>query len=287
MSILSAANLRMADASMGVSADGKSKVPTKQSAAFRKLGTDQATTGANATKDITALTKLRGMLSGIMETMPDGVTILEAEQVEALAKAVFHVESLEDKAKNLSSLEVHLKELGENIRTSMEGAFTAMVTGAKSAKAAFADMAMSILSQMAQMLVQMMLLQMFQGSTFGTFLGMGKGRTGGVFNQGQKIQGYATGGVARGSTSGYPTMLHGTEAVVPLPNGRSIPVEMKDSGGTNNNIVVNISTDGQSSKEGSSGPDMDKLGGAIATAVQVELQNQKRSGGILNPYGVA
>ena len=69
--------------------------------------------------------------------------------------------------------------------------------------------------------------------------------------------------------------------------GRSIPVDLKGSGGSTNNIVVNISTDGQSSKEGSSGPDMDKLGTAVATAVQVELQNQKRSGGILNPYGVA
>jgi len=101
------------------------------------------------------------------------------------------------------------------------------------------------------------------------------------------MQGYATGGIARGSTSGYPAVLHGTEAVVPLPNGRSIPVEMKDSGATNNNIVVNVSTDGQTSTEGSTGPDMDKLGGAIAKAVQFELQNQKRSGGILNPYGVA
>ena len=112
-------------------------------------------------------------------------------------------------------------------------------------------------------------------------------RNGGVFSQGKRMQGYAAGGVARGSTSGYPAMLHGTEAVVPLPNGRSIPVEMKDSGATNNNIVVNVSTDGQTSREGSTGPDMDKLGNSIAKAVQVELQNQKRSGGILNPYGVA
>ena len=100
---------------------------------------------------------------------------------------------------------------------------------------------------------------------------------------------YATGGIAKGSTSGYPVMMHGTEAVVPLPNGKSIPVEMsgKGGGGGTNNIVVNISTDGQSSKQGSTGPDMDKLGGAVAAAVQVELQNQKRSGGILNPYGAA
>ena len=115
----------------------------------------------------------------------------------------------------------------------------------------------------------------------------GEMRYGGVSSNGKKLQGYATGGVARGSTSGYPATLHGTEAVVPLPNGRAIPVDMKDSGATNNNIVVNISTDGQSSNKGSTGPDMDKLGGAVAAAVQVELQNQKRSGGILNPYGAA
>ena len=38
--------------------------------------------------------------------------------------------------------------------------------------------------------------------------------------------GYQFGGVATGPRSGYSTVLHGTEAVVPLPNGRTIPVEM-------------------------------------------------------------
>jgi hypothetical protein len=99
--------------------------------------------------------------------------------------------------------------------------------------------------------------------------------------------GYATGGVARGSQAGYPAILHGTEAVIPLPNGKSIPVEMKGGAGNINNIVVNVSSEGQTSTTGSTGPDMDKMGNAIAQAVQVELQNQKRSGGILNPYGAA
>ena len=62
---------------------------------------------------------------------------------------------------------------------------------------------------------------------------------------------------------------------------------MQGGGGSQNNIVVNVSTDGQTSNSGSTGPDMDKLGGAIAEAVQKELHAQKRSGGILNPYGVA
>ena len=39
----------------------------------------------------------------------------------------------------------------------------------------------------------------------------------------------ADGGVARGPKSGYPATLHGTEAVVPLPDGKSIPVKVQDS----------------------------------------------------------
>jgi hypothetical protein len=163
-------------------------------------------------------------------------------------------------------------------------------------------MAISILNQISKMIIEMMVMRLIMSSfgmtptlnapspsSAGTRSGRSGGgfRYGGVFSEGKKTQGYATGGVARGSTSGYPATLHGTEAVVPLPNGRSIPVDMKDSGATNNNIVVNISTEGQSTKEGSSGPDMDRLGSAVAAAVQAELHTQKRSGGILNPYGVA
>jgi hypothetical protein len=36
----------------------------------------------------------------------------------------------------------------------------------------------------------------------------------------------AQGGIVSGPKSGYASLLHGTEAVVPLPGGRSIPVEM-------------------------------------------------------------
>jgi hypothetical protein len=37
----------------------------------------------------------------------------------------------------------------------------------------------------------------------------------------------AKGNILKGPTTGYPALLHGTEAVVPLPDGRAIPVEMK------------------------------------------------------------
>lgn len=42
--------------------------------------------------------------------------------------------------------------------------------------------------------------------------------------------GYKFGGVASGPTSGYTATLHGTEAIVPLPDGKTIPVEMPGFG---------------------------------------------------------
>jgi hypothetical protein len=42
---------------------------------------------------------------------------------------------------------------------------------------------------------------------------------------------YSDGGIARGPESGYTAQLHGTEAVVPLPDGNTIPVEIKGLSG--------------------------------------------------------
>ena len=88
-----------------------------------------------------------------------------------------------------------------------------------------------------------------------------------------------------------PTYLVGegryNEAVVPLPNGRAIPVQMHGSGSSQTNNVavnVNVSNSGQTQTE-TQGQDMGNLGQAIAVAVQKELMAQKMPGGILNRYG--
>jgi hypothetical protein len=44
------------------------------------------------------------------------------------------------------------------------------------------------------------------------------------------------GGIADGPRSGYPAMLHGREAVVPLADGRSIPVSMR--GGAGGGMII-------------------------------------------------
>jgi len=235
--------------------------------------------------------------NAIIEAKKEGLSLSEAQSAvnfEEIKAQIMLTTLLEQKS-----------QLFDGIASSISSAFTSIVTGTASAKQAFANMAISILKQISQMIVQMMVMRVLmsafgapgpsvptsiasQNASLPDARNLFEYRSGGIFSEGKKTQGYATGGVGRGSTSGYPALLHGTEAVVPLPNGRSIPVDMGKSGGsTNNNVVVNISTDGQSSKEGSSGPDMDRLGSAIAAAVQAELHTQKRSGGILNPYGVA
>jgi len=200
--------------------------------------------------------------------------------------------------------------LANSIESNMTSAFTGLINGTMTVKEAFASMAQGILNSLAQVIAELItvkLLKMAIGG-FGGSIGSGFGGdtvdTGGTGNAGlarlspdgfrnggiaMPPKGYSAGGVASGSTSGYPAVLHGTEAVVPLPNGNSIPVEMKGagSGTTNNNITVNVASDGQTTTQGGKGMDMDKMGAAVAAAVQKELQNQKRSGGILNPYGAA
>ena len=181
-------------------------------------------------------------------------------------------------------------KIGTSLEDNMTSAFDALVQGTKNFKQAFADMARAILADISKMIARMLAIQILKstlGNTgLGDFLGI-EAKSGGVMTPKGKAPGYSTGGVARGPMSGYPAILHGTEAVVPLPNGKSIPVEMSNGGQTQNNIVVNISSEGQTTTEGSTGPDMDRVGQAVAKAVQIELQNQKRSGGMLNPYGAA
>ena len=98
-------------------------------------------------------------------------------------------------------------------------------------------------------------------------------------------KGYSSGGIARGSDAGYLAKLHGTEAVVPLPNGRSIPVEMSGAGTQTNNVSVSVNINNDGTAETTAEDDAKGMGKAIAAAVQREIQHQKRPGGMLSPYG--
>ncbi len=84
---------------------------------------------------------------------------------------------------------------------------------------------------------------------------------------------FSMGGIATGPASGYPAMLHGTEAVVPLPDGKSIPVTMQgmDGAGGGENITVNISVSG--------GGNAQEVARAVSQEVQRVFRNRSRGGG--------
>ena len=172
-------------------------------------------------------------------------------------------------------------------------------------------MARSMLQMMAQIIAKMLVMKMmdaimpgigglFGGGSTGTTSAVVDGTTarpghtgwygqagryGGVF---EPPKNYSRGGIARGRDAGYPAVLHGTEAVVPLPNNKSIPVDLGGAG-QQNIVTVNVSMDnsGNNSDSSSNNQMGANIGKVVAQAVQEELQYQKRSGGILNPYGVA
>jgi SLT domain-containing protein len=120
-------------------------------------------------------------------------------------------------------------------------------------------------------------------SALGSIFGLANG---GVLSGGFKA--FANGGTVSQPTLGLVGEGKYNEAVVPLPDGRSIPVTGA-TGSTENNITVNVTidSDGNAKSDTSSGMDGDsakQLGYMVSQAVQMELVDQKRPGGLLSQY---
>ena len=115
------------------------------------------------------------------------------------------------------------------------------------------------------------------GDAFSGMLGLG--RYGGVFSGSGKS--FKVGGVADGPESGYGAVLHGTEAVVPLGNDRTIPVKLSGAGGTNNvSVTVNVDQSGTDTlMTGDGGRELGETIAAIATDV---ISKEQRAGGLLS-----
>lgn len=186
--------------------------------------------------------------------------------------------------------------LFESINSNMTSALTGLIDGTKSLKQAFADMAVGILRDLAAMIAKALIFKAIQ-SAFGFGFADGGVAFGGfeAFANGGMAKGgfraFANGGMVTSPTLGLVGEGRYNEAIVPLPDGRSIPVTMEGAGQQQNNVVVNVSMDGngngKATTSGASSAQAEGLGKAIAAAVQKEIQNQKRAGGMLNAYGAA
>jgi len=212
----------------------------------------------------------------------------------------------------------YLSAAGDAFTNSLTTGIEGLIKGTMTVKEAFRSMALSIIDSLAKIAAQQLAEQIFSfavgaamssvgtqrvnaGDSMNNAVNMDMGakldasfsrqfssnRYGGVVSRGRKMQGYAAGGVASGPQAGYPVMMHGTEAIVPLPNGKSIPVEMKGGaqGDVNNiNVTLNMQENGKGNASAMGDNYQQKqLGKAITNAIQDELIRQKRPGGLLSP----
>ena len=261
-------------------------------------------------KERIAAEKLAIQTAGGLKAMDEETQIQKQAAIKTLEAQQKQLRRTMDINKALA--DVSKQAFEDTLGSAIEG----LIKGTMDVKQAFSSMVQGILGAMAKLVAQRLAVQILSamfpvGSSAGSAGSAGSGTfseftvapvttdsltsgatlslSGGGLRYGgyasSHMPGYATGGVASGPNAGYPVMMHGTEAIVPLPNGKSIPVEMKNSAGQVNNINVSVQVDGNGNSNVESGEGGEGLGKAIAAAVQKELQNQKRSGGILNPYG--
>ena len=166
------------------------------------------------------------------------VPFTDAQREEARGRIESLIE-LETQMKNV-------KKIAKGMEDGFTDAFVAILDGSKSAKQAFGDMAKAIIKMILEMVVRAMIMKFIINPLFGGFFKDGgvasppKARAGGVFSDGKRS--YQPGGISKGPESGYLVELHGTEAVVPLPDGKTIPAELTGRIQTPAPIV-NIQTD--------------------------------------------
>lgn len=166
------------------------------------------------------------------------------------------------------------EQLGKSVVTTfadgLSSAFDSLFDRAKS----FNEILKDVLRSTSKLLFQFAL----KGALKGLFPGLGFADGGIMTSNGPMLlKRYAAGGIANSPQLAMFGEGSQPEAYVPLPDGRTIPVTMKNGGSTN--VVVNVDARG-SNVQGEQGESA-ALGRAVAGAVQAELIRQKRPGGLL------
>ena len=223
------------------------------------------------------------------------VTPVAGSLGEAYKKAKDDLELLTDKTTLITNA-------AQGFGDAFSKAFADIATGAQTwqeglsnAFRSVADMFADMVAQMLAKWAAMQILQMFLpgagssglASSFempnSAFIPSGgfKFANGGIAPGGFKA--FASGGLVTGPTLGLVGEGRFNEAVVPLPNGKSIPVDLGQGAGNNisTNIVVNMSN-GQSNSQ-MSGRGGQALGREIEGAVRNVILKETRPGGLI--YG--
>jgi len=173
------------------------------------------------------------------------------------------------------------EETAQVVSDAFKGMEDALVNFVMTGKLNFTELANSILADMARIAIRQAIIKPLMGAIF-PFLENAKGN---AFAANGVVP-YRKGGVVNSPTyfkyggSNLGIMGEaGPEAIMPLKRGRGGKLGVIAQGGGAANINVNVDASG-SSVEGDESAGR-KLGEVIATAIQAQLIEQKRPGGIL------
>jgi tape measure domain-containing protein len=203
--------------------------------------------------------------------------------------------SAEARLKELLNPAYQLAEAAKTIGDSFGEAFKGIITGSMTVQEAFAGLFQSIADRFADMVAEM-IARWLEAQLIKGFLSLFPGAApaaeasqavlrfadGGVASGG--FQAFANGGIVTGPTLGLVGEGRYNEAVIPLPDGKSVPVDLGGmtggmGGEVTSNIVVNINN-GQMQGNGNSNGS--ELGRKIEGAVKQVLVSELRPGGILS-----
>jgi tape measure domain-containing protein len=220
--------------------------------------------------------------------------------------------SAEARLKELLNPAYQLAEAAKTIGDSFGEAFKGIITGSMTVQEAFAGLFQSIADRFADMVAQMIaeylkmaLIKGIAALIGGIFGGGGGGSDNSAAKMGLNTpdmqqyaplpREYANGGIAYGGFTAFanggmvtgPTMgLVGegryNEAIVPLPDGKSIPVQLAGGDGGNqivSNITVNVNN-GQA-QSNATGSNSSEMGRKIEGAVKQVIVGELRPGGLL------
>lgn len=189
------------------------------------------------------------------------------------------LDKLKDKGKDT------FKELKDAVEGWGKQATDTFIDFAFGAKASFSDLVSSILKDIARMMLQKNvttpLFNAIQGMNWASIFGFADG---GIMTSGGPLplRTYADGGIVNRPqvrVAGEGSM---NEAIIPLPDGRTVPVTLRGGGGGDTyNITVPVTMSSDGSMAATDQTQAGALGKAIASAVRVEIINQKRPGGLL------
>lgn len=212
----------------------------------------------------------------------------QRQQIEQL------VESIHREAEALREAEDAARARNEVLASSAEMGINAMMSiadGSKSAEEAIKDLTKRLIAMLVQLLIIEPLMKSIGGGGFGLGGGAPILNSGGGFGA---VVGYSSGTPNTGGQKGQPRgIVHGQEAVIPLPSGGKVPVQLQGGGAAAPSVTVNVQNNsnaqvdvGQPQKGADGGLSIDVIINEIEGKTESSIRNGRLGRAIGQTFGL-